>query len=203
MFGLLIGFSAIIVKGSSIQSKLAIFLVVLITALTLYRGNELNEYIITQNGHQISTTDKLAQWQCVLEVMQNKELFGIGFTNKEKVLMSCYHEHNMIKAEASMLNAHNEYLDFFLTLGYIGVLALLIYFINALFLAYDFKQVAHFLIISLIALYSLTENIFTRQKGVMITSITYLLIYSARDFSVRKQDEQEGNTNSTASITKI
>ena len=101
--------------------------------------------------------------------------------------MSCYHEHNMINAEASLLNAHNEYLDFFLTFGYIGLLLITIYFLKASFVAYDNKQTAHLLIIIVISLFCLIENVFTRQKGVMITSITYLMIFSARDTSVGKK----------------
>jgi O-antigen ligase len=194
--GLLISFSAIIAKGSTIQSKIAIFLIVVVSAFMLYRGNEINDYLIEQNRSKVNPTEKLAQWQCVLEIMQDKELFGIGFANKENALLSCYHDHDMNNAEALLLNAHNEYLDFFLTLGYIGVLALLIYFINALFVAYDYKQVAHLQIMILIALFSLTENVFTRQKGVMLTSITYLLIYSAKDFSRNKEDSEVTNSDS-------
>jgi O-antigen ligase len=188
--GLIVAISAIIVKGSSIQSRFGILLLVFVSALMMYRGNELNHYLITQNHPKANPTEKLAQWQCVLEIMQDKELFGIGFTNKQESLLSCYRENNMISAETLLLNSHNEYLDFFLTLGYIGVLALLIYFINAMFVAYDYRQTANLLIIILIALFSLTENVFTRQKGVMLTSITYLLIYAAKDFPRNGKDTE-------------
>jgi len=121
--------------------------------------------------------------------MQNKELFGVGFNSKEELLTTCYHEHGMFKAETNALNSHNEYLDAFLTLGYIGVLSLLIYFFKLMFVAYDNKQVANLLIIILIALFSITENVFTRQKGVMITAITTLLIFSSKKSAELLEEE--------------
>jgi len=91
------------------------------------------------------------------------------------------------------LNSHNEYLDAFLTLGYIGVLGLLIYFFKLMFVAYDYKQVAHLLILILIALFSISENVFTRQKGVMITAITTLLIFSSK--KVKEEEVKDNNTS--------
>ncbi len=179
--GALIVFAAIIVKGSSLQSKLAIGFLVLLFSIFIYKGSEIQQHLQeTGENKELSGVDKLAQWQCVLEVMQNHELFGVGYNSKDALLTTCYHEHAMFKAESNELNSHNEYLDAFLTLGYIGVLGLLIYFFKIMFVAYDSKQVAHLLIIILIALYSITENVFTRQKGVMIASITALLIFSSK-----------------------
>ena len=119
--------------------------------------------------------------------MENNELAGISYNDRKETLIECYRNHGMTKAENMALNAHNEYLDFYLILGYIGILAIMIFFMNAFFVTYDFKEVAHLLIIILIALFSLTENVFTRQKGVMITSITYMLIYASRDHKVKNQ----------------
>ena len=189
--GLLIGISAIIVKGSRLLSKIGVMLVVLLGAFMLYQGNQINNYLSEQRPTHVSPQNKLAQWQCVLEIMSDNELFGVGYSNKKGLLMDCYHEHNMTEAEANSFNAHNEYLDFFLTLGYLGVIALLVYFINAMFVAYDNKQVALLLIMILISLFALNENIFTRQKGVMLTSITYLLIYASTVASVKGEDSDQ------------
>jgi len=187
--GVLATFAAIIIKGSPLQSKLAIGFLVFIFSLFLYKGVEIQQYLEANSQKEINGVDKLAQWQCVLEIMQNKELFGVGFNSKEELLTTCYHEHGMFKAETNALNSHNEYLDAFLTLGYIGVLSLLIYFFKLMFVAYDNKQVANLLIIILIALFSITENVFTRQKGVMITAITTLLIFSSKKSAELLEEE--------------
>ena len=177
----IISIAVVIVKGSSQIAKISIAVVVLITSFLLYKGPEIQSLIAPfQKTQKLGASDRLAQWQCVLEVMKGNELIGVGYSNRMDFLLNCYHMHNMNKAENLALNAHNEYLDFFLVLGYLGVIALLIYFINALFVAYDSKEIKYLLIVSLIALFSLTENVFTRQKGVMITSITYLMIYASR-----------------------
>lgn len=180
-FGLLIVFAAIIVKGSSLQSKVAITLLVLLSSLLLYKGVTIQQ-IIHQNTAEktLNPVDKMAQWQCVLEVMKDNELFGVGYIQRKNLLLNCYHEHGMFKAEKMALNAHNEYLDFFLILGYIGVLGLLIYFFKLMFAAYDNKQVAHLLVIILITLFAITENVFWRQKGVMIITITTLMVFSSK-----------------------
>lgn len=185
--GTLISFAAVIVKGSTLQSKIAIAVLVLSSSLLLYKGAEIQQAIHQNQSTELDSVDKLAQWQCVLEIMKDKELFGVGYTHRKELLLSCYHDHSMYKAESMALNSHNEYLDFFLILGYIGVLGLLIYFFKLMFVAYDNKQVAHLLIIILIALFAITENVFWRQKGVMITTITCLMIFS----SIIKKDELE------------
>jgi O-antigen ligase len=185
--GVLIVLAAVIVKGSPRQSRIAIAVLVLSSSLLLYKGAEIQQVIHQNQSEELDTVDKLAQWQCVLEIMKDKELFGVGYTQRKELLLSCYHDHSMFKAESMALNAHNEYLDFFLILGYIGVLGLLIYFFKMMFVAYDNKQVAHLLIIILIALFAISENIFTRQKGVMIISITCLMIFS----SINKKNEDE------------
>ena len=151
----------------------------LASSLLLYKGAEIQQAIHQNQSTELDSVDKLAQWQCVLEIMKDKELFGVGYTHRKELLLSCYHDHSMYKAESMALNSHNEYLDFFLILGYIGVLGLLIYFFKLMFIAYDNKQVAHLLIIILIALFAITENVFWRQKGVMITTITSLMIFSS------------------------
>lgn len=179
--GLIIVFAAIIIKGTPLQSRLAIGFVVILFSIFLYKGAEIQEHLHENSSEteELSGVDKLAQWQCVLEVMEGNELFGVGYASKEVLLTQCYHEHAMFKAETNVLNSHNEYLDSFLTLGYIGVLGLLLYFFRLGFEAYDNKLVAQLLVIILIGLFSITENVFTRQKGVMITSITCLMIFSS------------------------
>ena len=200
--GLLVAISAIIVKGTPIQSKIGILLVVLLGALVLYKGSQINTYLTARQSMSVSPKNKLAQWQCVLEVMTAKELFGVGYGDKKELLVACYHEHQMTEAEANVFNAHNEYLDFLLTLGYLGVIAVLVYFINAMFVAYDNKQVALLLIIILISLFALNENIFTRQKGVMLTAITYLLIYASKDYSVSKDEENLAEKDSNLDVVE-
>lgn len=193
--GALIVFAAIIVKGSPLQSRLAIGFLVLLFSIFLYKGVEIQKKLHSSNQkEELTGIDKLAQWQCVLEVMHSNELFGVGFNTKDQLLTSCYHEHAMFKAESNSLNSHNEYLDSFLTLGYIGVLGLLLYFFKLGFEAYDNKLVAQLLVIILIGLFSITENVFTRQKGVMITSITCLMIFSLKN----NAKDNEDSSNSTA-----
>ena len=200
--GLLVGISAIIVKGTPMQSRVGILLVVVLGALVLYKGNQINNYLSQRHSTTVSPKNKLAQWQCVLEVMTSKELFGVGYGDKNELLMACYSEHQMTEAEANAFNAHNEYLDFLLTFGYLGVIALLVYFINAMFVAYDNKQVALLLIIILISLFALNENIFTRQKGVMLTAITYMLIYASKDYSASKEEENLAEEGTGLNITE-
>jgi len=193
--GTLTVFAAIIIKGTSLQSKLAVGSLVVLFSLFIYKGNEIQKHLQKNNTHQqLSGVDKMAQWQCVLEIMQDRELFGVGFVSKETLLTDCYHNHSMLLAESNALNSHNEYLNAFLTLGYIGVLGMLIYFFKILFVAYDTKQVAQLLIIVLIALFSISENVFTRQKGVMITAITCLLIFSSKPIKIEEDIEQSTPT---------
>ena len=190
--GALVLFSAVIVKGSPLQSRLAIGVLIILFSIFIYRGNDIQKRLHAHNQTEmVDGVDKLAQWQCVLEVMQNNELFGVGYSSKDILLQSCYHKNLMFEAENNRLNSHNEYLDAFLTLGYLGVLGLLVYFFKLMFVAYDNKQVANLLIVILIALFSITENVFTRQKGVMITSITCLLIFSSK--STKPDEASESN----------
>lgn len=189
--GILVSASAIIVKGSRMQSRITVMVIVLLGALVLYKGAEINEYIESKNTYGDTPENKTAQWLCVLEVVKGKEFVGVGYGEKRNLLIECYDDKDMTRAEEKAFNSHNEYLDAFLTLGYLGVIALMLYFIHAMFLAYDSKQTALLLIIMLIALFALNENIFTRQKGVMITSLIYLLIYANYYINRKKAKKEE------------
>ena len=125
--------------------------------------------------------------------MKDKELLGVGYIEKNSLLQNCYHDKAMIDEANHGFNSHNEYLDFFLTFGYVGLLLLAIYFLKASFVAYDKKLTAQLLIIIVISMFCLIENVFTRQKGVMITSITYLLIFSNRDKLTKKVEDSTVN----------
>ena len=128
---------------------------------------------ITEKDHRINTIDwgtRVFIWNCAHSISTDmgSNFFGIGFKSTADKLLACYDESldSSTKKEAFLLkkyNTHNQFLDFYLSTGLIGLL-LFLGILIALFVKYrkHFFPVA--LLVSII-IFFLSENLFHRQIG--------------------------------------
>jgi len=126
--------------------------------------------------HFTGGTIRVAIWKSVRDVMneQNALLFGVGIGDAQKLLTEHYNKIHIYPGDAILgfkgfthYNAHNQYLQFYITLGLVGVILFLI----ILFYCYRHAlRSRHALLLSLLMLFSaffFTESALCAHKGVV------------------------------------
>ncbi|RYM34011.1 hypothetical protein ERX46_08580 [Brumimicrobium glaciale] len=138
--------------------------------------NHFNGEIKKENWNGLNT--RLAIWECTLDAIKIKPLFGYGIGDGQKELQEIYKEKNFILAKSNYYNTHNQYLHFTLIGGVLGLLA---YTLHLLYFVRYSIQKKHWLLFGFLLIYmttSLTENILGRNQGVVFISLLLsILVY--------------------------
>lgn len=115
-------------------------------------------------------------YHCVNEVLKEHWLTGVGVDNVQKELDNCYSAYTYRGTDDYInisYNSHNQYLDIMLKYGVFG----LIIFLISLLWGIKNRNILYqgFIIIIFMAL--LTENMFTRQVGVLFFTFFNMLFF--------------------------
>lgn len=119
-------------------------------------------------------------WKCAVDIAKNAQgvVTGLGFKQTEDRLMACY-ENNIPTEDKKELfiseryNTHNQFIDFYLSAGLIGILLFMAFLMSSLkMVRKDFFSTA--LITAFIA-YMCFENIFHRQIGSYYVGVIIIL----------------------------
>ncbi|MBK6522301.1 MAG: O-antigen ligase family protein [Sphingobacteriaceae bacterium] len=126
--------------------------------------------------HFTGGTIRVAIWKSVCDVVseQNALVFGVGIGDAQKLLTDHYNKIHIYPGDAILgfkgfthYNAHNQYLQFYITLGAVG----LIFFLIILLYCYRHAlRSRHVLLLSLLILFSaffFTESALCAHKGVV------------------------------------
>jgi O-antigen ligase len=107
-------------------------------------------------------------YKCSTEIISNHWLWGVGPGNIQNHLNECYDQISPEVYHGKNYNTHNQFLDYWIGLGVLGPLALMLVF--AYFIITGYRNKNH-LAVSLAILFliaMLTENLLTRQNGVVV-----------------------------------
>ena len=126
-----------------------------------------------------STSDRIAIWKISLEIIKSHPLFGVGTGDVKDELVAKYKEENVEEALELKLNAHNQYLQTFVTLGIPGLLALLLMLVLPMFTAFRSKHYLYFVFILLFALNIAVESMFETQAGVVWYAFFNVVLFAA------------------------
>ena len=127
------------------------------------------------------TEERFGRWGEILTVFNEKDkvLLGVGSGDSRLVYRRAYYNGGYDLAFKENYNAHNQYIEFFVSNGVIGLFVFV--FVLLLFIKQTkLKENAlHFFVI--FSLFSLTETFMGRSQGVMIFSFFYafLIVYYA------------------------
>jgi O-antigen ligase len=118
---------------------------------------------------------------CDLVVSEWTNLLGSGFKNTNVKLADCYNqriEDDKTRAwfEAQNLNTHNQFLDFYLSSGLVGIL----FFVGIILFLFKQHRNQFFPVASLltIVLFGLTENFLYRQIGAYFFGFVLIILLS-------------------------
>ncbi len=173
----------IVIAGGAIVAVVGLFFI-----LKNERSTQFNQEI--QNSPpsflQNSMTYELRAvvWECAATII-NEEGFmlsGNGFNETKDKLVSCY-ENEISDPEkkdefvSERYNTHNQFLDFYLSAGFIALL-LFLFFIGASFIS-NKKQFFPTAILAILVMYCLVENLFHRQIGAYYVGFILIVLMTS------------------------
>lgn len=120
-----------------------------------------------------SLTIRLVKWKTALEVFRENPCFGVGISNVKDKMVLKYLENEYFNCAKYRYSPHNQYLFFAVAMGFSG----LIFYLALLVVGYlKSKRLTEKLIFMLLLFFCLTEEILSRQQGIVFFATFYSLI---------------------------
>jgi len=147
------------------------------------------------NGYANDNVEpRVARWQCAWELIRESPFLGYGTGTEKALLKRQYYDHRLYISYRHELDAHSQYLSFWLKTGIIGLLLYLFALGLGSWLAYRSRDpfLAAFLII--IAFVSFSENILDNNKGIFFFAFFFSLFFSTSGVPVFTGHYRNKNT---------
>jgi O-antigen ligase len=142
------------------------------------------------SNKSIKTDDeRLLIWYNSKGLIKDYPLFGVGTGDIKDKLIEVYHKNNMQKAELNNYNAHNQFLETFITLGVTGFLLLMAILIIPLVHAIKRKNILLLAFTGIILINFIFESMLNTQAGVVF----FAFFYSFLNFTQKKEIEKSLN----------
>jgi O-antigen ligase len=150
----------------------------LITGIT-YQSTDVKENSVGIRGMILT---------CAWEVSAQHYLTGVGPQHVQEHLNTCYYQFEGNDFDRHTFNTHNQYLDYLIGSGLPGLVVLLLVLGVPLFVSWRTKDPILFSFICLIGFCLLTENLLSRQAGIVFYALfNALLINRNREISGSSQ----------------
>lgn len=185
------------IMGISIIILVALFVSFGITRIPVIKGrieslNQLADLEKIDKASFESSAVRVLIWQAALDIVKDNYFIGVGTGDVKDALMNEYKEREMTGAYDHELNAHNQFIQFFVAFGIIGLTLFIISLIVPL--VYSIKKqkylYAFFLIIFILNL--LTESVLETQAGVIFYAFfNSLLLSTDRTFWKSPLDQKQ------------
>lgn len=134
-----------------------------------------------------SSEVRLLIWQECLVIIKNNFLSGVGVGNANETLYNAYTIKGLTGALDHKLNAHNQFFQTAIGLGFIGTLLLFFLFLKGWFGTIKTNFIL-FLLITLLFLNFLTESMLQAAAGVLFFSFFTNLLFNYNYESLTKHD---------------
>ncbi|WP_445958139.1 O-antigen ligase family protein [Yeosuana sp.] len=153
-----------------------VFLIVLLAIKFDYLGSKFKKIFSPEGSVSI---ERVERWKEIIQVFNDEDnfWFGVGSGDARLVYRRAYYNGGFELALKKNYNAHNQYLEFFVSNGIFGLAIYLFVFFNFFRNTYLRINAIHFFIAFL--MFSMSESFLGRSQGVMIFSFFYsfLLLY--------------------------
>jgi len=125
-----------------------------------------------------STSDRIEIWKTSLDIIRSNILIGVGTGDVKDELIRNYKKNKIEGALEFRLNAHNQYLQTFITLGLPGIAALLLMLVLPMLAAFRSRYFLYFVFLLLFSLNILSESMLEIQAGVVWYAFFNIILYS-------------------------
>ncbi len=187
-------------KGEILPIKKRHFVFILLFSTLSYfalqgfnnRFNQVSNAMTSTPADQVqseynSTTGRMEIWKESMEILQDNWLIGTGTGDVKDELMKTYEKHQFHYALEKKLNAHNQFLQIWLTLGIVGLLLLIWSLALPIYRLKSQGQPLFALFALVIILNSMTESILEVQKGVLFFVFFYSLLVAGKEIHTTKE----------------
>lgn len=124
-----------------------------------------------------STYVRMGVWKSTLELIYENSIKGVGTGNLEMALQKKYIQNNQTKALQNNLNVHNQFLQSFVLLGFIGFISMLLIFILPLIQFIKQKHLLGIFFLGICIIHFMFESMLCAQAGVVFFSFFYAYYY--------------------------
>ncbi len=132
-----------------------------------FREISISNTSLPTEQHENSFNLRTGIYKCSMDIIRENWLTGIGPGNVQDRLNSCYSAISPEVYEEKNYNTHNQFLDYWAGLGIAGLLSLLLIFGYSFIANLQRGNKAAVALTLLLFIACLTENILTRQNGVV------------------------------------
>ena len=132
----------------------------------------------TSSQKSKSTSDRIDIWKISAGIIKSNWLIGVGTGDVKDELVGKYRENKVEEALEFKLNAHNQYLQTFITLGLPGIFVLLLMLFLPMIAAFRFHHILYFVFLLLFSINILVESMFETQAGVIWYAFFNVILFS-------------------------
>ncbi|SDD25035.1 O-antigen ligase [Mucilaginibacter pineti] len=143
---------------------------------------------------------RLARWEVVAKVIKQKPVLGHGSGSEVLLLKDGFFDAKLYNSFLVGLNAHNEYLSFWLKSGIWGLLVYLFTLAYGFRAAFKKRNLVFISFMLVIAVVSLSEDVLDMDKGVMFYSLFFSLFMLP---DVKKQEPLIEDPKSDEYLTSL
>jgi O-antigen ligase len=118
-------------------------------------------------------------WKSAVEIIRENLLLGVGTGDVKDALLQRYKKNNLTKILSMRLNAHNQYLQTFVTIGISGFLVLVIMLLAPAISALRKADFIYFIFLAIIGINILVESMFEVQAGVIFYAVFNAILFSS------------------------
>jgi len=125
-----------------------------------------------------STTQRIYVWRSATELIKENWLLGVSAGDLKYILSETHYSEKFDPEKSKLLNAHNQYLETFLSVGIFGIGLLLFWLVYPLLFLNDDNRLLIIGLFVIIAINFIFESILNRQEGITFISYFWLLLFS-------------------------
>jgi O-antigen ligase len=129
-----------------------------------------------------STTGRFEIWKLAGGLIRENIILGTGTGDVRDELVKTYYANDFEYGYAKKLNAHNQFLQIWATVGIVGIVLFLLALLLPLFKFNNYPQLIFPAFLVLIALNAMTESTLEVQRGVLFFAFFYSLMVVGKGF---------------------
>ncbi|HVU56821.1 MAG TPA: O-antigen ligase family protein [Puia sp.] len=136
---------------------------------------QLKQDLRSDTGAILDPEPRMARWQCAWELIRESPWIGYGTGAEVGKLKERYYAHHLMISYTLGLNAHNQFLSFWLKTGVVGMLVYVTALLLAFREAWRRKEIYLTAFVLIITCISLSENILDVNKGIFFFSMFFVI----------------------------
>lgn len=123
-----------------------------------------------------SAVTRLSIWKTTIELANQTPVFGVGSSDANPTLFKHYVSTNQKFLSKYNFPVHNQYLNYYLKFGVLGIIGILIYFSGIYYLGIKLKNALIIAFGIIISISNLTDDFLNRFDGIGFASFFYSII---------------------------